>query len=81
MISSGRKPQACFKLRWPFELRCTKALGKGCMVDRGVAEAVIVGAVRTPLGKRGGALSSVRPDDLAALALDALMERTGVPFG
>jgi acetyl-CoA acetyltransferase len=38
-----------------------------------------VGAVRTPIGKQGGALSAVRPDDLAALALDALMERTGVP--
>src|SRR5215212_4112097 len=49
------------------------------MVDRGGAEAVIVGAVRTPLGKRGGALSPVRPDDLAALVLQALLERTGVP--
>jgi acetyl-CoA acyltransferase len=49
------------------------------MARRGVAEAVIVGAVRTPLGKRGGSLSPVRPDDLAALTLDALMERTGVP--
>jgi 3-oxoadipyl-CoA thiolase len=49
------------------------------MVDRGGAEAVIVGAVRTPLGKQGGALSPVRPDDLAALVLQALLERTGVP--
>src|SRR5215204_5036483 len=49
------------------------------MANTGTTEAVIVGAVRTPIGKQGGALSAVRPDDLAALALDALMERTGVP--
>jgi acetyl-CoA acyltransferase len=42
-------------------------------------EAWIVGAVRTPIGRHGGALSSVRPDDLGAVALEALMERTGVP--
>ncbi|WP_219976036.1 thiolase family protein [Rubrobacter xylanophilus] len=42
-------------------------------------EAWIVGAVRTPIGKHGGALSPVRPDDLGALVLEALMERTGVP--
>lgn len=42
-------------------------------------EAWIVAAVRTPIGKHGGALSSVRPDDLAALTLRALMERSGVP--
>jgi 3-oxoadipyl-CoA thiolase len=41
-------------------------------------EAWIVGAVRTPIGRHGGALSSVRPDDLGALALEALMERTRV---
>jgi acetyl-CoA acyltransferase len=38
-----------------------------------------VGAVRTPIGKRGGALSTVRPDDLGALVLGNLMEKTGVP--
>ena len=42
-------------------------------------EAWIVAAVRTPIGKHGGVLSSVRPDDLAALTLKALMERAGVP--
>src|SRR5919202_2038864 len=42
-------------------------------------EAWIVAAVRTPIGKHGCALSSVRPDDLAALTLKALMERSGVP--
>src|ERR671917_429264 len=43
------------------------------MMNGGVKEAVIVGAVRTPLGKQGGVLSPVRPDDLAALVLEALM--------
>src|SRR5918993_3928088 len=42
-------------------------------------EAWIVGAVRTPIGRHGGALSAVRPDDLGAVALEALTERTGVP--
>ncbi|GAC1551555.1 MAG: thiolase family protein [Polyangiales bacterium] len=42
-----------------------------------MTEACILGAVRTPIGRHGGALSSVRPDDLAALALEALIERTG----
>ncbi|MCL6575899.1 3-oxoadipyl-CoA thiolase [Kyrpidia sp.] len=42
-------------------------------------EAWIVGAVRTPVGRYGGALSSVRPDDLAAVAIRGLVERTGVP--
>src|SRR5215216_1174532 len=42
-------------------------------------EAWIVGAVRTPIGRHGGALAAVRPDDLGAVALDALMERSGVP--
>lgn len=44
-----------------------------------LTEAWIVDAVRTPIGKHGGALSTVRPDDLAALTLTALMERSGVP--
>jgi acetyl-CoA acyltransferase len=42
-------------------------------------EAWIVGAIRTPIGRHGGALSSVRADDLGAVALEGLMERTGVP--
>lgn len=40
-----------------------------------MAEAFICDAVRTPIGRYGGALSSVRTDDLAALPLKALMER------
>jgi 3-oxoadipyl-CoA thiolase len=46
-----------------------------------VAEAVILSAVRTPVGRREGALSGVRPDDLAALAIEAAVERAGVPAG
>ncbi len=39
---------------------------------------VIIDAARTPVGKYGGVLSSVRPDDLAALAVGAVVERAGV---
>jgi acetyl-CoA acyltransferase len=42
-------------------------------------EAWIVGAVRTPIGRHCGALSVVRPDDLGAVVLEALADRTGVP--
>jgi acetyl-CoA C-acetyltransferase len=41
-------------------------------------EAFIVDAVRTPVGRRGGALSQVHPADLGAHSLRALMDRTGV---
>src|SRR5438270_1233355 len=41
--------------------------------------AVILSAVRTPVGRRDGALSGVRPDDLAAAAIEAAVERAGVP--
>jgi acetyl-CoA C-acetyltransferase len=43
-----------------------------------VAEAYIVGAVRTPVGTRKGALAGVHPADLAAHVLRALVARTGV---
>ncbi|HET6846155.1 MAG TPA: acetyl-CoA C-acyltransferase [Anaerolineales bacterium] len=38
-------------------------------------EAVIIDAIRTPIGALGGALASVRPDDLAALVIRAIVER------
>ena len=41
-------------------------------------DAVIVEAVRTPIGKRGGSLKDWRPDDLAAFVLRALVERAGI---
>ena len=43
-----------------------------------MSEVVIIDGVRSPIGKYGGSLSSVRPDDLLAHVLKALMERTGV---
>ncbi len=42
------------------------------------ALAVIVGAVRTPMGRLGGQLASARPDDLAAHVIRALVDRTGI---
>ena len=42
-------------------------------------KAVILSAVRTPVGRYGGGLAGVRPDDLAALAVAAAVERSGVP--
>jgi 3-oxoadipyl-CoA thiolase len=38
----------------------------------------IIDAVRTPIGRHGGALARVRPDDLAAAAIAALVRRTGI---
>jgi acetyl-CoA acyltransferase len=43
-----------------------------------MSDAVIVAAVRTPVGKRNGGLSGVHPVDLSALVLNALAERAGV---
>jgi 3-oxoadipyl-CoA thiolase len=42
-----------------------------------VSRAVVLSAVRTPVGRYGGALSGVRPDDLAATAITAAVERAG----
>jgi 3-oxoadipyl-CoA thiolase len=39
---------------------------------------VVLAAVRTPVGRYGGALSHIRPDDLAALAIRAAVDRSGV---
>ena len=43
-----------------------------------MSDAFIVDAVRTPIGRYGGALSGVRPDDLAATAITASLDRTKV---
>jgi acetyl-CoA acetyltransferase len=43
-----------------------------------VAEAYLVGGVRTPVGRYGGALASVRPDDLAALVVAEAVSRAGI---
>ena len=47
-------------------------------VDRPLREAWIVEALRTPIGRYGGALASVRPDDLAATAIEAVVARSGI---
>jgi len=47
-------------------------------LDRPIREAWIVSAVRKPVGRYGGALARVRPDDLAAMAIRAAVERSGV---
>src|SRR4051795_1160474 len=44
-----------------------------------MARAVILSAVRTPVGRYGGALAGERPDDLAAHVIRAVVERAGVP--
>ena len=46
-----------------------------------MAEAFIIDAVRTPVGKRGGGLSQVHPADLGAHVIRALVERTGIDPG
>jgi acetyl-CoA C-acetyltransferase len=46
-----------------------------------MAGAFIIDAVRTPVGRRGGSLSTVHPADLGAHSIGALMQRTGVDPG
>ncbi len=46
-----------------------------------VTEIVIIDGVRSPIGRFGGALSGLRPDDLLAETYKALMTRTGVGMG
>ncbi|HXB82653.1 MAG TPA: thiolase family protein [Candidatus Acidoferrum sp.] len=41
-------------------------------------EVWVVDAARTPIGRHGGALATIRPDDLAAIAVRAVVERTGI---
>jgi len=43
-----------------------------------MTEAFLVGGTRTPVGRYGGALSAVRPDDLAALAIRSLIQDSGI---
>lgn len=44
-----------------------------------LSDAFICGAVRTPIGRAGGALADMRPDDLAAAAIAGLVERAALP--
>jgi len=48
---------------------------------RPIRDAWIVEAVRTPIGRYGGALAAVRPDDLAAAAIRAVVDRSGIDAG
>src|SRR5712671_7572800 len=50
-------------------------------LHRPLREAWIIEAVRTPIGRYGGTLASVRPDDLAAIAIRAVVDRSGVDAG
>jgi 3-oxoadipyl-CoA thiolase len=50
-------------------------------LNRPLREAIIVTALRTPIGRYGGALSGVRPDDLAAHVIKAVVERSGIDPG
>jgi len=47
-------------------------------LHRPLREAWIIEAVRTPVGRYGGALASVRPDDLAAAVIRAVVDRSGI---
>jgi 3-oxoadipyl-CoA thiolase len=46
-----------------------------------VKEAVVVQAVRTPIGNHGGGLSSVRPDDMGAIVIAEVVKRAGIDPG
>jgi 3-oxoadipyl-CoA thiolase len=48
------------------------------MAGQTLQDAVVVDCVRTPIGKYGGVLSSVRPDDLAALVIRTLVDRNNI---
>ncbi len=47
-------------------------------LDRPLRDPWLIAAVRTPVGRYGGALASVRPDDLAATVLQAVVDRAGL---
>ena len=47
-------------------------------LHRPLREAWIIDAVRTPIGRYGGALAGVRPDDLAAAVIRAVVDRSGI---
>ena len=44
-----------------------------------MADAYIVGAVRTATGRKKGRLSQIHPVDMGAIVIDELVDRTGVP--
>src|ERR1700748_1189503 len=58
--------------------RRSRVNGRSRDRSRKMRETVIVEAVRTPVGKRNGGLSSMHAADLSAIVLSELMERTGI---
>ena len=50
-------------------------------LHRPLREAWIIDAVRTPIGRYGGALATVRPDDLAAIVIRSIIDRSGIVPG
>ena len=61
-------------------VRGREALEPAARIRAGVrVKAVILSAVRTPVGRYGGGLAGTRPDDLAAVAVRAAVDRAGVP--
>ncbi len=62
-------------LRWEEDIGRVETKGKGY---ESMNQAVIVEAVRTPIGRHGGILKDVRPDDLAALVLGEVVKRARV---
>src|SRR5712691_11328958 len=62
----------------PHRLRLVGTVLSLSIQGQGVSRAVILSAVRTPVGRYGGDLSGVRPDDLAAVAVAAAVQRSGV---
>ena len=50
-------------------------------MTKALRDVFVVDAVRTPIGRHGGALAEVRPDDLGALVIRELVRRTGVDHG
>ena len=58
--------------------RLLRTTGRAQLHRVAMPRAVVLSAVRTPVGRYGGSLSGVRPDDLAATAIAAAVERAGV---
>jgi alkylhydroperoxidase/carboxymuconolactone decarboxylase family protein YurZ len=54
------------------------AIAQAVLAEEGREASRCCSAVRTPIGRYGGALATVRPDDLAAIAISAAVERAGI---
>jgi 3-oxoadipyl-CoA thiolase len=63
----------------PRRFRDTPVTVPGTVKGMDMARAVVLSGVRTPIGRYGGALSAIRPDDLAALVIEEAVKRAGVP--